>query len=391
MTLQSAANPQILQYKANQFLACVVVNRFLLWIETSRRFVLIEQPVFEVFEELSKGSSLLEIAILFESRYQLPIDECVPFVADVATRIDALLSETPPQISSILKLDSTLLPACTYISCYKFEKKILKLNCHNERLRHLFHPLFSHLEIPDNSQPDLTLSLFEWNDTLCLQSSNTLVTYWKRDDIPHFKGEVLGQIINLIYGKTDADWMMTTHASGLTDGNTAILFSAEAGAGKSTIAALLQARGFELLSDDFIAVDLDSNAYRFYMAMSVKSGAVSTLVESYPELTNVAPQLAANGKEVSFLPPNKPSSANSSYPIRAVVLVVYNENIECNFSQISAVEAVQRFLPEVYVTPNEVAVMRFMYFVQSTRFYTLQYSNNDTAISQIENLFKDEK
>ena len=94
-----------------------------------------------------------------------------------------------------------------------------------------------------------------------------------------------------MHDKTDADWLMTVHASAITNGKKTILFSAPPPCnGKTTIADLLQARGYKLISDAFVTIDRYSfKAYPFPIAMSVKEGSIDLLASLFPALEQRLP------------------------------------------------------------------------------------------------------
>lgn len=54
--------------------------------------------------------------------------------------------------------------------------------------------------------------------------------------------------------------VLTVHASSITDGERAVLLSGTSGEGKSTLAASMVHRGYQLLSDDLTAIRLDGEA-----------------------------------------------------------------------------------------------------------------------------------
>lgn len=85
-------------------------------------------------------------------------------------------------------------------------------------------------------------------------ASNGTVSVWpltdRLDDIASYLvGSVLGIALHLRK-------IVTLHASAVEVDNGAVLFCGHSGAGKSTMAAALQQRGYALLSDDLCAIEL---------------------------------------------------------------------------------------------------------------------------------------
>jgi hypothetical protein len=181
--------------------------------------------------------------------------------------------------------------------------------------------------------------------------------------------------------------MSMLHASGIISNNRAILFSAAAGSGKSTISALLKAHGYGYLSDDFIAVDLHGNAYPFPAAISVKEGAVDALSVYYPELTNQLTKQSFVGKQVKYLPVFNIDKHSTGVPVKAFVFVQFTKSEPFNFEEVTKKKALELLLQETWVNPTPELVMAFFDWIGVTDFYRLTYSDNEKMISTIKNLF----
>lgn len=381
-----SASPVVKEMGGTRFIFDYIDESGLAWVESCRQFLFLAEPAFFVFVSLFHAQSKSTIVESCVRRYDLPADECATFVDEIADNVSALAQQTYFDIrqmtDQILDLNSI------FSSTYKFGSKSITLKCENESIQHYFHPLFSHLNSDELAVDHLSMELFSDNQSLCIQQVVDKCECWAKSDIPHFKGSVLGKMLNFIYDKQDADWLMTMHASGISDGSISVLFSAAAGCGKSTVAALLHAQGYELLSDDFIPVDLTGEAYRFPMAISVKSGAVETLKPYYSALNQISPLVAGNGKLVQFLPPNLPKSKLSKFPVKAVVFVNYSTELAFDFSEMSSSNAVPILLSEVFVQPEMESVRTFMKWVKTIQFYTLTYSDSDAAIRSIKSIFE---
>lgn len=386
------AKIEVVEYRDCKMLICQIDEKKLIWVEHSHQFILVEEPVFDVLSLLSRKTEVTEISHQLSSIYGLPISECTHFVEEVVVRFTNLTSDKPSEPATLIETNQISFPHFESSSCYQLNEAIrLCIRFQNHQIKHLIHPLFAHLEITETAEVNIEMSLFEWNNLRCISDGKLSVKCFNRDDTPHFKGEVLAKMLNFTYDKTDDDWMMTMHASGVTDGEHAVLFSAGAGSGKSTLSALLQADGFDLLSDDFIAVDQLANAYRFELATSIKEGSYSMLSDYYPELLNKEKSVLSNGKIGCYLPPKRKKTIHSKFPIKSILFVEYDTTQSCRLSRISNVEAVQLLLQEVFVTPTYESVTHFMQLMSRTQFYTLHYSNNEEALRQIRKLFSDEE
>ena len=80
-------------------------------------------------------------------------------------------------------------------------------------------------------------------------------------------------------------YVAALHASAISDTKSTILFSAQAGSGKTTISSLLRASGLRLISDDFVPIDgITGLVFPFPTAVSVKEGSIPVLSPYYPSL-----------------------------------------------------------------------------------------------------------
>ena len=382
--------PQIINFDNCNLIFSQIGISFLLWIQRSRKFILLEEPAYFVIKSYIQSEKLSHIAKNCANLYGFPRSYCDSFVADIINSFDILISETPINNSIIInKLNHSI--QFEFKDIYQFGDQTITISSQNNQLRHYFFTLFSHISVPSKLFNNLNIELCELQNNLCVKTEKENAEYWQNDDVPHFKGAVLGKILNFIHQKTDDDWLMTLHASGVTDGEKSILFSAAAGSGKSTIAALLQAQGYDLLSDDFIAVDQLGFVYRFDTTISVKQGSAQVLSKYYPELNALLPSNLANGKSVRFLPPKQAKYSASSFPANVAVFVNYTQEIGCELKEINRDDAVKLLLTEIFVTPNTDSVSHFMVWVNKVKFYTLSYSDSDLAMLTIKSLFENDK
>ena len=384
--ISKSASPVVKEMGGTRFVFDYIDVSGLVWVESSCQFLFLAEPAFFVFVSLFHAQSKSTIVESCVRRYELPANECAIFVDEIEDKMNALAQQTYSDIRHTTDRIHDL--NNLFSSTYLFGSKTITLKCENETIQHYFHPLFSHLKAQELAVDNLSMELFSDNQSLCIQQDVDECECWSKSDIPHFKGSVMGKMLNFIYDKRDADWLMTMHASGISDGCRSILFSAAAGCGKSTVAALLHAQGYELLSDDFIPVDLTGDADRFPMAISVKSGAVETLKPHYPALNEISSLLAGNGKLVQFLPPNPPKVTKDKFPIQAIVFVNYSTEAAFDFSEMSSSDALPILLSEVFVQPELETVRAFMQWVKIIQFYNLTYSDSEAAIRSIKSIFE---
>ncbi len=376
-------------FQNKRVLCCELGDAFLIWFEASRKFLIIQEPVWFVLLGLLSGDNRSIIISSCAIRYGFEKDDCVQFVDDLEVSFTQLSSDQENQnmyqrlqcqgheINRIPRFEST----------YCFNGKFFSLRYYSEFLKFNFHPMLVHNQ-SDIVPPDVyTIDLYSDKDAYYLTLPDNETERWLRDDLAYFKGAVWGKIMNSMYSKDEKEWMMTLHASGVTDGERAMLFSAAAGSGKSTFSSLLQAHGYQLLSDDFISVDQSGLAYSFPFSISVKNGALPILTPYYPQLVEKEEELASTGKMVRYLTPSEPFTDRSSFPVQYVVLINYKADASFVFRKIDKTDAVQILLTEVWVNPIPDSVGSFMNWLDHVEFLELTYSDHNQALDAVMQLF----
>lgn len=100
--------------------------------------------------------------------------------------------------------------------------------------------------------------------------------------------------------------LLIVHGAGLAlpDGR-GLLLIAPGGAGKTTLAAALNAAGYGLLSDDVVPVTPEGSLVALGMPICFKAGSWPVLASCWPELA-AAPTIQRHGQAVRFLAPRGP-------------------------------------------------------------------------------------
>ena len=184
--------------------------------------------------------------------------------------------------------------------------------------------------------------------------------------------------------------MGVIHASSVCKGKQSVMFPAQPGAGKSTMAALLMAHGCKLVSDDYTPVALENQEiYPFPGAISVKQGSMPLLKSYFPELESAVEVLnPSNGEKVSYLAPSGPLLLKEGgYPVSAIVFVRYDEESDCELERVNNLEVINDFLNESWLAHKAQAAEQFMDWYLRTPCYKLRYGNHKKAVESIQKLF----
>ena len=74
---------------------------------------------------------------------------------------------------------------------------------------------------------------------------------------------------------------------------------------------------------------------------------------------------------------------------KSVVWVKYDKDSLNNLEEISKATAIQKFLPDAWISNQDVNAKAFMKWITKTNFYELNYSDNKKLISLVDSLFLD--
>ncbi|HEY3389661.1 MAG TPA: hypothetical protein VGK38_08835 [Prolixibacteraceae bacterium] len=361
------------------------------WFAASRSFVLFENPAWEVFDKYMHNLTVAEIVDFLNLSYDLSEEEILQFVNDIIAWVDQLndpVNETYHSPELRAEFDDFAFPLFSE-KYYQIGNEFVCFRYGSEWLMNCFHPTMSHLNTNSEIGKHL-FEVFEIGDLLIFRYNGKSVEAFDFKNSHFLRGAVSQKLFGVIYGVADQDWMVTLHSAAVSDGQSAIIFPAQAGSGKSTLSALLQAHGFTVLSDDFNAINSKNGfVYRLPLSISVKEGSLKTLELFYPELNEISPEKAATGKIVRHLPvANNIPGSQTAFPVKAFVFVKYSEAEPFVFEEVEKREAIQALLPETWVNPDPENVARFFDWFDEISFYRLQYSDYQEAIDAIELRFK---
>ena len=367
-------------------------NTHAIWFQQSKSFLLLEEPAFEVFKNYFAEVEKEEITEICQQKYghldgNIPqfVDEIIEHIRyyDNPENVDDISSKS--LLSGDIKAES-FLPQVNY----KIGNKHIAVSYGSEYLKFAIHPLIAHLEIDIQENPKHIIECFQRDDLLVAKYNGQIVEAFHADKIEYFTGGVKQLMYSILYDRGYNDWMTMLHASGITSNNRAILFSAAAGSGKSTISAILKAHSFGYLSDDFIATDVAGRAFAFPAAISIKEGSIKTLTEYYPELLINKTKKSFIGKSVKYIPVfNITEESYEGVPVKAFVFVKFSKTDKHVFEKVDKKEALQLLLKETWVNPEPEVVTGFFNWVEKTTFYKLHYSETGQALAAVQQIFNE--
>lgn len=113
------------------------------------------------------------------------------------------------------------------------------------------------------------------------------------------------------------------HASAVERGGKALIMPGESGSGKSTLAALLGERGWRLLADEFVMIDMATGmAMPFPRAISLKNSAIAEVEKRVADPARFGPHLHDTPKgALRHLRPNAEAIARMDEPARPALIL----------------------------------------------------------------------
>ena len=177
-----------------------------------------------------------------------------------------------------------------------------------------------------------------------------------------------------------------------------MIFVGESGAGKSTVAAILMANGFRVLTDDFMPVGMrnmvgdeekiEKNSehkggntpfiYPMPTAISVKKNAIPILAKWYTSMEEELEDAAEEEDYETFLPLTVNTGDLSPIPAKAIFFIKYDPAVDFRLTRESNLEMMNAFLKHSWIANNAAAAEAFLKWYFSLPLYSLVYS--DTAL-----------
>ena len=216
-------------------------DNHIIWFEQSNKWIQLEEHAWFVNKLYQKGIDIQTISRKCAQKYNLPALECLRFVQKICSEITELSKPFPVSVvdfsSAHLTSDYPINPYSTRI--YLIGKKRFALHFETRLAEYYIHPTLAHLET-DSSLADVEFEIYHRGNNSVLMEKNRPETAYTFDDFIRLKKRLYINMVNIIYQKTNNDWLSFVHASAMTDGKQAILLSAASGSGKNALLSILK-------------------------------------------------------------------------------------------------------------------------------------------------------
>jgi len=272
---------------------------------------------------------------------------------------------------------------------YKIGTKTFAVNVDSELVLQIIHPAIAHLSLPATAHNvDTSFVIYQKEAYLYLFKDKKLLSQALKKDYHQIQGKFIMHLLCDLHNKPETDWIGTFHGSTITDGHASMLFVGESGKGKSTLCALLTAHGFDLLADDVSPLLSENQCiYHNPLALSIKKGAfdlLQPLISNFEELPAV--NFKTSKGPIKYVP--RPTPKKSHYPCKAIILVNYTPKAETLLESVSIKTVLETLIPESWLSPNPLHAKQFINWLETLHFYRLTYSDTQTMIQTVSELFK---
>ena len=360
-------------------------DTYVVWLSGINRYLQLKEPAFRVFEQWAEGHSKSNIVKLCSVQYSLPADESLRFVEEITSQVQSLFENNQPGFRNKSEENNfPLIPEYLSTHTYQIGNHFFRFIYRNEYLKDLFHPLFRHHETDQVHTVFTRFELFNEGDQDGFLVDQSATHFFSVAEIDGYQGAVFMEILNAIHHMKSTDWMGILHASAVTDGKGAIIFTAPSGSGKSSIALLMMVNGFSILSDDFVPVAMqEPEIYHFPAGISVKKTAVTFLKEYLPHLSS-----GINNETEFYLPPAGKTGILASVKTKAIVFINYDPSTEYELKKEMNLEVMNDLIRQSWIAGTPEAAERFLEWYFKLPVYRLNYSDSHAAIEGIRELFR---
>lgn len=458
----------------------VVENTYVVWLNRANRFVQLKEPAFFVFEQWTEGADLKDIGQRCRERYNLPPKEAARFVREITSEIEKLYQQekVTEKVEPKSKMEKRADNHFFSEHCCKIGGKNIIFRYGDEVMEEVFRPLFEQFEqtkvkakdevkicgetrinekVKNENEVNVdvkkSIELFsrkgEWS--ICVNGKE--LQSFQEEDWEHFHGAVYTGLLSLLHGKKQEEWMGVFHAAALayyrspitdypylvTDRDEvtaqtrpdsgALLFVGESGSGKSTVAAILMAHGYRVLTDDFLPVGMPKEEeirrlegqnirisehpnfeieiksenndaegslktkdlrlktsiipllYPLPAAISVKKNAIPILAKWFPELKEEVIFAAEEENYETYLPLSGNAGDLSPIPAKAIFFVIYDPSVDFSLTRESNLAMMNDFLKQSWIANNPGAARAFLNWYFSLPVYSLVYSDAEKLVS----------
>jgi hypothetical protein len=198
-----------------------------------------------------------------------------------------------------------------------------------------------------------------------------------RDVVPLFEMDLYEQVTL----RAAPGWIL--HASAIEVGGNAIVLAGPSGAGKTTMALALAARGYRMLTEEIVWIDDNAHVCGLSRALHVRDR--SSVPASWRALDYPLRPGARAADDELLVVPAPDVFAHGTYPLRAIVRLTHGPDRQGGLEPLSAHDAIQRFWDST-LRQDEAALATATAVLRSRPAYRLASTSLSGALRDIEHL-----
>ena len=356
------------------------LNTHIMWFEKSNKYIVVNDLLNNlILNSIDADKFPINTSLLKQNKINSEK------LKQIIYNIKTLLEECNFEYYNINSQHSvSIAEEYTHHSKFKFNKRVVKIEYSDERLKSLIDPKFNHLRC--NEKEETTYKVQEKNKKINLFKNNKFLGSWGRKKMHEFLGKVSMELTSFFHGMNDSDWSVVFHGSTLCKENSCLMLTGDSGSGKSSLSAILISDNFNLIADDFSPMDDNGTHYNFPSAISIKEGffpEAKKLFKSFSELNEYfINDLKGN---VKYLPGNNNKSILKSN-CNTILNVKFGTDLKNEIKVLNKGNALEKILPDSWISRDFKDAKAFINWAKSSTFYDLTYNDNNKALKMIKEI-----
>jgi hypothetical protein len=275
-----------------------------------------------------------------------------------------------------------------YVKHYKLRRQSVTINADTPANFALLSAGIAHTEVPKPFENAMEFWLYELGKKLYLFKDKTLLLGVPAADYSAVLKRFKIELCRMLYHKIKEPWLSVLSGIGIELNHRATLLIGEEGSGKNTLAALLMAHGFNVVSDGY--TPLCARGLMLYGnvgALRIKESSWALLEVYFNQLDRYpVTRMGDNGALIKYLPLK--TNKSHAYEAKQLVLVNYRCGAPVSLEPAAIDEVLEALVPNSWISLHRTNAKGFMAWLQTLQFYKLTYSNTAEALRVMQQLHK---
>lgn len=350
-------------------------EEYLFWFEESNKYLTCNSSIYNLLvNEINRRNKLKNIEHISKNLSKIEIE--------IKNLLNELLRPTRKDKHNSSKLSQTKF---TINKNYTFNNRVLKFSFENKSMLQLVHPKFEHLECKYKGEKKFKLC--RKKELISFYIDDKHIGDYSKNQMHELQGKISMEMTSYFYNKNEDDWIGVFHGSTLNKGNKSIMLTGESGSGKSSLTLILSSNGFSLVADDFSPISNDMKHYKFPAAISIKEGFYNYANKLSKDFINKKEYLVDKSKgKFKYFSIDIDDTFNSHY-CNCIIDVKYGKNLKNNISKSTKGKALQRLLPESWLSKIYNNSEKFYQWIHNSNFYELTYNDSKKAVELVNKIF----